>query len=181
MSLWCSLLFAANLPLVQLGDDYVASTNAIFTYVGNKVRHSHKTTHRSPQNAPCELTAYMADWQVPRQRPEHRAEGHGRSFRPPHRDQAPPDTGALYAQTGGVSFSLHLGVAAARPSGAGGILITVELNMTRDGNASPCACSCTTGGPRSRTWARRWSSPTSTPWCFPWGTTNACILRSTYR
>ena len=38
MPLWCSL-FAANLPLVQLGDDYVASTNAIFTYVGNKVRH----------------------------------------------------------------------------------------------------------------------------------------------
>ncbi len=45
--LWCSL-FAANLPLVQLGDDYVASTNAIFTYVGNKVRHRvETTTHRS--------------------------------------------------------------------------------------------------------------------------------------
>jgi hypothetical protein len=26
-----------SLPLIQLGDDYIAGTTAIFTYVGNKV------------------------------------------------------------------------------------------------------------------------------------------------
>lgn len=41
----------SNLPLVQLGDDYVAGTNAIFTYVGNKTGKSLDSALNAEQKA----------------------------------------------------------------------------------------------------------------------------------